>query len=232
MSTITLPGTGQNVAVDNPNDGSGVHQLVKLEFGSGESTNTRVSLTNPLPVAVAAGGNALAISPIGAADTVALPRLRTTPAATLVSPSSGAYAALDAVSDNTSPITFQVADQNDTPVMVLQGLVFVNDLGAVNKTFRLYIYNILPTADAADNATWTQTMAHGAGLVGTMTVNFNVPFSDGGWGVLTNESGVSVLCQPAAGTKVLYGLFQTIDGYTPAASGKTFTFTLQSQQCR
>lgn len=244
---VTLPGVYAEDSPSNDGDKGLLLLVVRRDTpSSGVSANSdyaalSVDSSGNLRTALSTGANALAISASGAADTTSLPRIRPTPSASFVSPSSAAYAALDAVSDNATagsvtPLSFQVADQVNAPVFVLGGTVFVNDLAVLNKSFRLYLFNgaTPPQTSSGDNAPWSQTMAQGASIVGSMTVTFTstYQFSDGCMGFLKPESDNFVPCLPASGTQLIYGLFQTVDGYTPTASGKTFTFVLYAQQCR
>jgi hypothetical protein len=156
--------------------------------------------------------------------------------ATLTRPANTTpYAALDAVSDNATagsvtPLAFSVSDINDAPVALYRILCRTTDTGAGAHIFKLYLYNQVPTATAGDNAAWSATAM--AGYIGAFTSSSFEAFSDGSVGMFFPEKGTMIQTKPASGAKTVYGLLQTVDGFTPSASSTVWTFTLEGEQGR
>jgi hypothetical protein len=148
-----------------------------------------------------------------------------------------AYAALDAVSDNNvlaasvTPLTFSVSDINDAPVALYRILCRTTDTGpgTAGGGFKLYLFNVRPTSVVVDNATWLPTSM--TGYIGAFTAGSFELFSDGSVGVFAPEKGTMLQTKPGTGTKLVYGLLQTINGFTPL-SASVWTFTTEGQQGR
>jgi hypothetical protein len=208
----------QEVSADNEVGGP-LRQRMKMSFGvNGEFRD--VSDADPMPA------RAFARMPIVSATF-------TRPANATV------YAALDAVSDNASagsvtPLAFQIADINDAPVTLYRFLCRTTDTGpgtgAPAPAFKLYLYNQAPTAGAGDNAAWSPTSM--AGYIGSFTSGAFEAFSDGSVGIFVPEKGTMIQTKPVSGGKNIYGLLQTVTGFTPSGSSTVWTFTAEGQQGR
>ena len=99
-----------------------------------------------------------------------------------------------------------------------------------NGTFRLHLYNSLPTVTNGDNGAWTSIES---GYLGCFDITADKAFSDGagGQGVPTSGTGTYITID-AGGTspftKTIYGLLEVRAAYAPGAQ-EVFTLTLETQ---
>jgi len=99
--------------------------------------------------------------------------------------------------------------------------------GAVitNATFRLHLYQALPTVQtgSGDGATWLTNGA--ANWLGNIDISSMLPFSDGAAGTGSCPAGSEHLIRLGSGI-IVYGLLAALGAYTPA-SAEQFTVTLE-----
>lgn len=98
--------------------------------------------------------------------------------------------------------------------------------GAVitNATFRLHLYQALPTVTNGDNGAWLSSNA--ADWLGNIDVSSMLAFSDGAAGTGSCPAGSEQYVRQAQG-KTVYGLLAALGAYTPA-SAEVFTVVLES----
>ena len=138
-----------------------------------------------------------------------------------------AYTALDVV--GTSPATnIEFADVSETKgglVAILSASMRI-DVPAIPAglgTFRLHLYNAVPTA-IADNAAYNLPVADRAKYLGYVELFGAVDNGDTVW---LQVSGVNLVCKLASESTALYGILQTLGAYTPTAQAvKTITLNV------
>jgi hypothetical protein len=90
-----------------------------------------------------------------------------------------------------------------------------------NGSFRVYIFNSMPTVTSGDGAAFDTSGVLNTNTVDNMAGNFNVTFgysgSDGavGWGIPSNGSGVTAC--PTSGTAI-YALVEATGAWTPPSA--------------
>lgn len=108
--------------------------------------------------------------------------------------------------------------------LLITGAMLRIDVNAVPSgmvSFRLHLYNAAPTA-LADNAVFNLIEADRAKYLGFLVIQDPVDMGDTLWGQSDN---INIKRSLGAGT-TLYGVLQTVGGYTPAsATVKTVTIT-------
>lgn len=155
-------------------------------------------------------------------------------AVTLTRPADTApYAALDAISDSTSSPTIVFAFTNLLRIAggsgtILKGILRSNNKLNTGVQFRLHLFRVAPTA-INDNSPYTMLDANTANTLGV--INFNATYTEDP----TGSTGVEALANIGDGsnvplvvnssTRTIYGLLQTLTGFTPI-SGQTFYIEL------
>jgi hypothetical protein len=148
-----------------------------------------------------------------------------------------AYSANDAVSDNATAgsvtaFSWAVSNVNDDPISLERLQLVSTDTGAAGQTFRMFLYRSDPTASTGvvggDNAAFSTRQGT---FIGTMTGTLRT-FSDGSGGVLIPDEGSRIITNPTSGAQTVFGLLQTLTGWTPSANSTTFTPTLEGFQGR
>lgn len=158
-------------------------------------------------------------------------------AAELIRPSDpNAYVALDALSDSTSTPTVVLAFAN--AMRVTGGTAYLvkarlmTDQKTCTARFRLHLYRSAPTA-INDNSPFTILYANNAIRIGSITFPALTTEDP------TNSTAAYAICVPGDGsnlpleassvTTTVYGLLETLDGFTPA-SGQKFYVGLSFDQ--
>jgi len=101
--------------------------------------------------------------------------------------------------------------------------LFKSGTGVTNATFRLHLYEALPTVSNGDGGTWLSTLS--AHWLGNMDISTMYAFSDGAAGTGADPAGAEAFVKMYQG-KILYGLLMALGAYTPA-SAETFTVVLE-----
>jgi len=150
------------------------------------------------------------------------------PSAAITRPdNTTAYTANDVVSTtSTQNITFSDVSYIQGNHIMLMDATLRIDLTAVPSGmigFKLYLYDSAPTA-IADNAAYDWIAADKSKLLTYIT--FSVPEKVGSTGILWTElNGINRRLKLASSSNTLYGVLQTLGGYTPA-SETVHTITL------
>lgn len=141
-----------------------------------------------------------------------------------------AYTAKDAVSDSTSAptvLTFSdLARINGGSGYVTKARLLTNQ--STNTTrFRLHLYHTAPTA-INDNAAFTMLWANRANRVGY--IDFDSQQTEGSGSDSSNalNTTIRLAFKCATGSRVLYGLLETLGAFTPA-SGQLFFIELTAE---
>lgn len=140
-----------------------------------------------------------------------------------------AYAIGDLVANSVTagavvPMTFQL--DNSFPMAqfrLTRARLYKNGVAVTNATFRLQLYQALPTVTNGDNGAWLSTGA--ADWLGNIDVSSMFAFSDGAAGSGSCPAGSEMVIRNKQGTKV-YGLLTALGAYAPA-SGEIFTVVIE-----
>jgi hypothetical protein len=141
-----------------------------------------------------------------------------------------AYASGDIVANSTTagsvvPLNFpSCSDGIGHSLQIRRVRLSKSTTGVTNASFRLHLFNVLPTVTSGDNA--AIVIATGAAkYLGQVDIVMNQSFTDGGAGQATCE----INCHPVAGASNLYGLLEARAAYTPG-SAEVFTASLEIVQ--
>ena len=136
-----------------------------------------------------------------------------------------AYASGQLVANSTTagsviPMTFNVRNENIGSI-ARRVRMRKSSTGVSGSSFRVHLYNSLPTVTNGDGGTWLSTTS---GYIGAFDVTIDKAFSDGaaGQGVPVSTTGVDV--NLIYGT--VYGLVEARGAYTPV-SGETITVEIE-----
>lgn len=140
-----------------------------------------------------------------------------------------AYAANALVANNVLPgsvvpMTFQL--DNSFPMAqfrLTRARLYKNGVAVTNATFRLHLYQALPTVTNGDGGAWLST--NSADWLGNIDISSMLAFSDGAAGTGSCPAGSEMIIRAKQGKNV-YGLLQALGAYTPA-SGEVFTVVLE-----
>jgi hypothetical protein len=152
------------------------------------------------------------------------------PSATFTRPANTtAYAAGQLVANSTTagsvvPMAFTLGNSFAVgQYRMTRYRLFKSGTGVTNATFRLHLYEALPSVTNGDGGAWLSTMS--AHWLGNMDVTSMLAFSDGAAGTGSAPAGSEQYIRMVAG-KVIYGLLAALGAYTPA-SAETFTVVLE-----
>ena len=141
-----------------------------------------------------------------------------------------AYASGDIVANSTTagsvvPLNFPNCSVGIGRAMQIRRVrIIKSGTGVSNASFRLHLFNVLPTVGSGDNA--AISISTGAAMyLGQVDVTVGQAFGDGAAGTATTE----VNCHPVGGASNLYGLLEARGAYTPA-SAEVFTVKLEIVQ--
>jgi hypothetical protein len=140
-----------------------------------------------------------------------------------------AYAIGDLVANSITagsvvPLAFKL--DNSFPMgqfRLTRARLFKNGAVVTNATFRLHLYQALPTVTNGDNGAWLSTGS--ADWLGNVDFASMLAFSDGAAGSGSCPAGSEQFVRMKQGTTV-YGLLAALGAYTPA-SGEVFTVVLE-----
>jgi hypothetical protein len=138
-----------------------------------------------------------------------------------------AYAVGDLVANNTTagsvtPLAFQAARVAGGSGAIWRVRAHKSSNILTNASFRLHLYNAIPTVTNGDNGAWLSNGA--ANYMGSMDFTFSRPFTDGASGFGIPESVQPILFALASG-QTIWGLIEARGTYAPA-SVETFTLAL------
>lgn len=130
------------------------------------------------------------------------------------------YAAGDLWANNTSAgsvtyPTIAAAIGNDVPGSILRVRLKKSGTVTTLATFRVHLYNVLPSVTNGDNGAWLSTHA---GWLGMFDVPVIEAFSDATAGIGSPYTGSSVNFAPVSGTQNLYYLIEVRQAYVPVAN--------------
>jgi hypothetical protein len=141
-----------------------------------------------------------------------------------------AYASGDIVANSVTagsvvPLNFpNVSNGIGRAVQIRRVRIGKSTTGVTGASFRLHLFNVLPTVSSGDNA--AISIATGmAKYLGQVDVTVGQAFGDGAAGQATTE----INCHPVGGASNLYGLLEARGAYTPGIS-EVFTVALEVVQ--
>lgn len=128
-----------------------------------------------------------------------------------------AYASGQLVANSTTagsviPLTFSVRNENIGSI-VRRVRMRKNSTGVSGSSFRVHLYNTLPTVTNGDGGVWLSTTS---GYIGAFDVTIDKAFSDGAAGQGQAVTGTGIDVNLIYGT--VYGLVEARGAYTPVAS--------------
>ncbi len=235
----TLPGTGAIIATDDIGGGVQV-QRTKQTFGA-DGTATDVSTANPLPVvqtgtpalptgAATAAAQTTGNTSLGSIDTKlsgALTAVGQTvmASATVTRPAdTTAYAAQDVIANATSGaavITFANAARINGGSGTITKARAVTDQAANTARLRLHLYHTAPTM-MQDNAAFLTDWANRNKSIGAIDFGPMAQEATGGTaaGATNKTDRLAFVCP--AGSSSIFGILETLDGFTPASAQNFF----------
>lgn len=101
--------------------------------------------------------------------------------------------------------------------------IFKSGTVVTNATFRLHLYQALPTVTNGDGGAWLSSNA--ADWLGNIDISSMLAFSDGAAGTGSAPAGSEQFIRQASG-KIVYGLLMALGAYVPA-SAEQFTVTIE-----
>lgn len=143
------------------------------------------------------------------------------PTATITRPDNATpYTALDIVGGaSTSILTFSnVLPTKGTGFIIMNAWlkIAVSAIPSGMSSFRLHLYNASPT-NIADNATFNLPAGDLAKYLGYLTFSISSTTSDLGDNLFTQLENINWKRNLANASNILYGMLQTVVGYTPTA---------------
>lgn len=141
-----------------------------------------------------------------------------------------AYASGDLVANSTTagsvvPLNFQDASNGiGRTVQIRRVRISKSGTSVTNASFRLHLFNVLPTVGSGDNAAISISTGR-AKYLGQVDVTVGQTFGDGAAGTATTE----INCHPVGGATNLYGLLECRGAYTPA-SAEVFSISIEMVQ--
>jgi hypothetical protein len=93
--------------------------------------------------------------------------------------------------------------------------LYKNGAVITNATFRLHLYQALPTVTNGDGGAWLSSGA--ANWLGNVDIASMLAFSDGAAGTGSCPAGSEMIIRQGQGTTV-YGLLAALGAYTPASA--------------
>lgn len=137
-----------------------------------------------------------------------------------------AYDALDVVSTEAGEIlTFTNIGGLGSEILI-NNITMRIDVGTIPSgmsTFKLHLYNTAPTA-IADNATYNLPSGDRSKYLGSIDIPTPTDIGDTLW---SQNHSLGIIVKLAANSTTLYGILQTVTGYTPS-SGTIKTVTINS----
>lgn len=143
-----------------------------------------------------------------------------------------AYASGDLVANNTTagsvvPLTFTGSTRyNAGTGMVRRARLHTSSTSITSASFRVHLYDRIPTIANGDNAAWSTTVT---GYLGSFEVVLDKAFSDGAKGIGVPSIGSEINFTAAAGDTSVYALIEARAAYTPT-SAEVFTLALEIHQ--
>ena len=136
-----------------------------------------------------------------------------------------AYASGQLVANSTTagsvvPLTFVVRPNDNIGSVVRRVRMRKSTAGVSGSSFRVHLYNTLPTVTNGDGGVWLSTTS---GYIGSFDVTIDKAFSDGAGGAGVVNNGVDMTL--SQGT--VYGLVEARGAYTPVAL-ETITVELET----
>jgi hypothetical protein len=151
------------------------------------------------------------------------------PAASFARPNdTTAYAVGDLIANSTTagsvvPMQIQLGNQFPNGMTRLtRARLIKSGTGVANATFRIHLYETLPTPTNGDNGAWSTGQA--AHWLGNIDIASMLAFTDGAAGTGSASAGSEMFLRLAG--KSVYALLAALGAYTPVAS-ETFTLILE-----
>lgn len=141
-----------------------------------------------------------------------------------------AYASGDIVANSTTagsvvPLNFpNVSNGIGRTVQIRRVRIVKSGTSVTNASFRVHLFNVLPTVGSGDNAAISISTG-AAKYLGQVDVTVGQTFGDGAFGAATTE----INCHPVGGATTLYGLLECRGAYTPG-NAEVFTISLEAVQ--
>lgn len=143
-----------------------------------------------------------------------------------------AYAIGDLIANNTVAgsvvaIAFPASTRyNATSAMVRRVRLHASNTSLTNASFRVHLYDRIPTISNGDNGAWLTTIT---GYLGSFDITFDKAFADGAKGIGISGAGAEINFTAAPGDNSLYALIEARAAYTPT-SAEVFTLALEIHQ--
>jgi hypothetical protein len=137
---------------------------------------------------------------------------------------AGALVANSVTAGAVIPMAFKL--DNSFPMgqfRLTRARLFKSGAVVTNATFRLHLYQALPTVTNGDGGAWLSS--NSADWIGNIDVASMLAFSDGAAGTGSCPAGSEQYVRQAQG-KVVYGLLAALGAYTPA-SAEQFTAVIE-----
>lgn len=141
-----------------------------------------------------------------------------------------AYASGDIVANSTTagsvvPLNFPNCSNGIGRTLQIRRVrIFKTNTSTTNASFRVHLFNVLPTVTSGDNAALAIATG-GANYLGQVDITVGQGTGDGAAGQATTE----INCHPVGGATNLYGLLECRGAYTPG-SAEVFTISLEMSQ--
>lgn len=148
-------------------------------------------------------------------------RLKTATAEYTRPANTDAYTALDAISDSTTAPTdleFTLTNAPGGSGKILKAKI-LTDQSTNTSDFRLHLFSAAPTP-INDNAAYTLLYASAASYIGAVTFAAAATEGTGSTAAGSTSTGLNIPFTCAAGSKKVYGLLESVDGFTPASAQK------------
>jgi hypothetical protein len=142
-----------------------------------------------------------------------------------------AYTALDAIADSITVMTnrtYTGAARSNGQGGIIKQARIMTDQSTNTSIFKLHLFTVAPTA-LADNVPQTFLYANRAGYVGSIL--FPAAAIDGASGTAAGATkadlNIPFVCE--SGDTKLYGMLESVDGFTPASAQAFYTELLIEQ---
>ena len=141
-----------------------------------------------------------------------------------------AYAALDAISDSTTApndLEFTGLAAGIGGGARITKVKVLTDQATNTSAYRIHLFSSAPTP-INDNSAQTLLYANRASWLGSITTSAAAPEGTGSTAAWAVSSGLNFPFKCADGSKTIYGMLETVGGFTPA-SGQKFYIELTAE---
>lgn len=139
---------------------------------------------------------------------------------------SGQLVANNTVAGSVVPMTFNVSRSKDGSFFLRRAKVKKSTNTTTNASFRVHLYETLPTVTNGDGGAW---LSSEAGYLGFVDVTIDKAFSDpaaSGHGIPVYNAGPAQIQLHLKNTNTIFGLLEARGAYTPG-NAEVFTVTIE-----